>query len=186
MHYTGYLDFWFRDRPLVERVAAFADLGIRHLNCFFWRQAPIAELAAACKRHGARMYSTFDGDMGSLADPGDNEKTYRSWAESLKMADRFGIPVLYIFSNQIEPAGGVEWVRRLSGNYSAGEQYANLLGQTARILKLVEQTQGSHAKYPSTPPTGRAVFDGRSCAACRPHGRVSSCHRRPDRRSDSQ
>jgi len=141
MHYTGYLDFWFRDRPLVERVAAFADLGIRHLNCFFWRQAPLAELVGECARRGAQMYSTFDGDMGSLADPGDNEKTYRSWAESLAMADRFGIPVLYIFSNQIEPAGGVEWVRRLSGNYSEGEQYANLLDQTARILKLVEQTQ---------------------------------------------
>lgn len=141
MHYTGYLDFWFSDRPIVERVQPFVDLGVRHLNCFFWRQAPLAELVAECERHGAQMYSTFDGDMGSLADPGDNEKTYRSWAESLDMADHFGIPVLYIFSNQIEPEGGVERVRRLSGNYSEGEQYANLLAQTERVMKLVEQTQ---------------------------------------------
>jgi len=141
MFYTGYLDFWFRDRPLVERVEPFVALGIRQFNCFFWRQAPMAELAAECRRLGAQIYSTFDGDMGSLADPGDNEKTYRSWAESLAMAERFGIPVLYIFSNQIEPAGGVEWVRRLSGNYAEGEQYANLLAQTGRILKLAEQTQ---------------------------------------------
>lgn len=141
MHYTGYLDFWFRDRPLVERVEPFITLGIRYFNCFFWRQAPISELVSECRRHGARLYSTFDDDMGSLADPGDNEKTYRAWAESLEMAERFGIPVLYIFSNQIEPAGGVEWVRRLSGNYTEGEQYANLLDQSERILKLVEQTQ---------------------------------------------
>ena len=141
MHYTGYLNFWFTDRPIAERVVPFVDLGIRNLNVFFWRQAPIADIVAECRRNDARLYSTFDGDMGSLADPGDNEKTYRSWAESLDMAERFGIPVLYIFSNQIEPIDGVEFVQRLSGNFSEGEQYANLLDQTERILKLVEQTQ---------------------------------------------
>lgn len=141
MEYTGYLDFWFTDRPLLERVEPFAALDIRQFNVFFWRQAPIAELAAECRRQGGQLYSTFDGDMGSLADPGDNEKTRRSWAESLEMAERYGIPVLYIFSNQIEPVGGVEYVRRLSGNYTVGEQYANLLDQTGQLMKLVEQTR---------------------------------------------
>jgi hydroxypyruvate isomerase len=141
MEYTGYLDFWFTDRPLPERVAPFATLGLRRFNVFFWRQAPIAELAAECRRHGAQLYSTFDGDMGSLADPGDNNKTLRAWAESLEMAERYGIPCLYIFSNQIEPNNGVEYVRRLSDNYTVGEQYANLLDQTGQIMKLVEQTK---------------------------------------------
>ena len=140
MEYTGYLDFWFTDRPIIARVAPFVALGIKNLNFFFWRQAPVADLAAECKQLGARLYSTFDDDMGSLADPGDNEKTYRSWAESLEMAERVGIPVLYIFSNQIQPEGGVEYVQRLSGNYTEGEQYANLLSQTLRIMKMVEQT----------------------------------------------
>lgn len=140
MEYTGYLDFWFTDLPLVDRVSAFATLGIKKLNFFFWRQVPLADLAAECKFHGASLYSTFDGEMGSLADPGDNERTVRSWAESLEMAERYNIPVLYIFSNQIEPEGGVEYVRRLSGNYTEGEQYANLLQQTERIMKMVEET----------------------------------------------
>lgn len=140
MHYTGYLDFWFTDRPLPERVAPFVALGVRHFNVFFWRQAPIADLVAECRRHGARLYSTFDGNMGSLADPGDNEKSMRAWDESLEMAQRYGIPVLYIFSNQIEPQNGLEYVRRLSGNYGEAEQYANLLAQTERIMTLVEQT----------------------------------------------
>jgi hydroxypyruvate isomerase len=140
MHYTGYLDFWFTDRPLIERVGAFAALGIRHLNIFFWRQAPIADIVTACRHHGVQLYSTFDDDMGSLVDPGDNEKTYRTWAESLEMADRFGLSALYIFSNQIERVNGREYVQRLSGNFSEAEQYANLLQQTERILKLVEQT----------------------------------------------
>jgi hydroxypyruvate isomerase len=140
MNYTGYLDFWFRDRPLLERVEPFAALGIKQFNVFFWRQAPIAELAAECRRHGGQLYSTFDGDMGSLADPGDNEKTLRAWAESLEMAERYHIACLYIFSNQIEPLNGVEFVRRLSNNYTVGEQYANLLAQTEKIMKLVEQT----------------------------------------------
>lgn len=141
MEYTGYLDFWFTDRPIVERIGLFSALGVNNMNFFFWRQAPLADLAAECARHGARLYSTFDDDMGSLADPGDNEKTYRSWAESLEMAERYEIPVLYIFSNQIEPLNGIEYVQRLSGNYSEAEQYANLLEQTARIMKLVEQTK---------------------------------------------
>ena len=141
MDYTGYLDFWFRDRPLVERVGAFAALGIRQLNVFFWRQVPIADLVAECQRHGVALYSTFDDQMGSLADPGDNEKTLRSWSESLEMAERYGISCLYIFSNQIEPINGVEYVARLSGNFSEGEQYANLLDQTEKIMKRVEQTR---------------------------------------------
>lgn len=140
MHYTGYLDFWFTDRPLLERVEPFAALGIRHFNVFFWRQVPIGELAAECRRHHGLFYSTFDDDMGSLADPGDNEKSYQAWAQSLEMAEQHQLPVLYIFSNQIEPVNGKEYVRRLSGNFTPGEQYANLLDQTERIMKLVEQT----------------------------------------------
>jgi hydroxypyruvate isomerase len=140
MHYTGYLDFWFTELPVIERVQPFAALGVRHFNVFFWRQAPVSELTAECKRYDAQLYSTFDDDMGSLADPGDNEKTYRAWSESLEMAEQYNIPTLYIFSNQIEPQHGVEYVRRLSGNFTQGEQYANLLSQTEKIMRLVEQT----------------------------------------------
>lgn len=138
--YTGYLDFWFTDHPIEERVALFSALGIKNMNFFFWRQAPLEKLAEACRAHGARLYSTFDDDMGSLADPGDNEKTYRSWSESLEMAEQYQLTALYIFSNQIVPENGVEYVQRLSGNFSEAEQYANLLSQTERIMKLVEQT----------------------------------------------
>ncbi len=140
MFYTGYLDFWYSDRPLVERVAPFVALGIRHFCVFAWRDAPIAELVAECRRHSARLFSTFDGAMGSLADPADNERTDRTWAESLEMADRHGIHCLYIFSNQIERIDGLERVAALSGNFSHAEQYANVLAQTERILRLVEQT----------------------------------------------
>jgi len=140
MFYTGYLDFWFTDRPLVERIAPFVGLGIRRFCVFAWRSAPLAELAAECARHDARLFSTFDGAMGSLADPGDNERTYRTWAESLEMATRYGIAALYIFSNQIDRIDGRERVAALSGNFSQAEQYANVLAQTERILRLVEQT----------------------------------------------
>lgn len=140
MEYTGYLDFWFTHKPYEDRIAHFVSMDVRQFNVFFWRQAPIAEIVAACNQQGAQLYSTFDDEMGSLVDPGDNDKTVRSWAESLEMADRYSIPVLYIFSNQIEVVDGKEVVRRLSGNYTEGEQYANLLDQTEKIMKLVEQT----------------------------------------------
>ncbi len=140
MFYTGYLDFWFTDRPLVERVAPFVALGIRDFCVFAWRQAPIGDLTAECQRHGARIFSTFDGAMGALADPGDNELTHRTWAESLEMAERYGIAALYIFSNQIDRIDGLDRVRALSGNFSQAEQYANVLAQSERILRLVEQT----------------------------------------------
>ena len=102
MFYTGYLDFWFTDRPLVARVAPFVALGIRQFCVFAWRQAPIADLVTECKQWDSQLFSTFDGAMGALADPGDNELTYRTWAESLEMAARYGIAALYIFSNQID------------------------------------------------------------------------------------
>ncbi len=140
MQYTGYLDFWFTDVPIVARVEKFLALGIERYDVWCWRSAPIAEIAAECKRVGGVINSTFDEDMGSLADPADNEKTVRTWAESLDMAERYGVAHLFIFSNQVNIVNGEEWTRRMSGNYTQAEQYANLLKQTERIMKLVEQT----------------------------------------------
>ena len=141
MEFTGYLDFWFKDRPLVERVAPFVNLGIRRLDVWCWRGAPMAEIAAECRQLGAVINSTFDEEMGSLVDPADNEKTLRSWAESLEMAEKYGVEHLFIFSNQVDIVEGKEWTRCLSRNVSQSEQYANLLYQAERILKLVEQTR---------------------------------------------
>ncbi|MGC9397815.1 MAG: TIM barrel protein [Anaerolineae bacterium] len=141
MELTGYLDFWFKDVPLVQRVERFVDLGIRRLDVWCWRAAPMAELASECKRYGAILNSTFDEEMGSLADPADNEQTLRSWGESLEMAERYGVEHLFIFSNQVNIVGGREWTKRLSANYTEAEQYANLLAQTEKIMRLVEQTE---------------------------------------------
>lgn len=140
MEYTGYLDFWFRDRPIVERVEPMVKLGLRRLDVWFWRQQPMADLAAECRRHGAVLNSAFDDDMGNLVDPGDNELTLRTWHESLEMAVRHGVEHLFLFSNQVDVVNGAPWTRRLSSNFTPAEQYANCLKQTERILKLVEQT----------------------------------------------
>ena len=140
MEFTGYLDFWFRERPLTERVAAFVGLGIRRLDVWCWRQVDMARLYAECKASNAIINSTFDDQMGSLADPADNQQTLRAWQESLEMAVRWEIPHLFIFSNQVDVVNGKEWTRRLSRTLSQAEQYANLLSQTEKILKLVEQT----------------------------------------------
>lgn len=141
MEYTGYLDFWFTDRPMVERVAPMVDLGIRRVDIWSWRMQPMADLAAECRRLGAIINSAFDDQMGSLADPNENELTLRTWAESLEMAERYDVKHLYMFSNQVDLINGQTWSRRLSSNFTEAEQYANVLRQTERIMKLVEQTQ---------------------------------------------
>ncbi len=140
MEYTGYLDFWFTDRPMIERVEPMVKLGIRRVEVWSWRMQPMAELAAECRRQGAILNSVFDDEMGSLADPGDNELTLRSWAESLEMAVKYGVQHLFIFSNQVDLINGRTWTRRLSSNFTPAQQYANVLSQTEKILKLVEQT----------------------------------------------
>jgi hydroxypyruvate isomerase len=140
MIYTGYLDFWFTDLPIVQRIEKFVQLGITRFDVWRWRMAPMAEIAAESQRHGARINSTFDEAMGSLADPADNELTLRSWTESLEMAEQYGVDHLFIFSNQVDIIDGKEWTRRLSRNVTEAEQYANLLSQTEKIMKLVEQT----------------------------------------------
>ena len=101
MEFTGYLDFWFTDRPLIERVEPFAKLGVKRLDVWCWRLIDVAGLAEECKRHGSILNSTFDHDMGSLADPADNEKTLRTWAESLEMAERYNIEHLFIFLTKL-------------------------------------------------------------------------------------
>ena len=140
MEFTGYLDFWFTDRPIVERVNAFVEIGVKRLDVWCWRNAPMAELFSECQSLGAVLNSSFDEDMGSLADPEDNEKTIRSWSESLEMAEKYQVDHLFIFSNQVDIIDGKEWTRRLSRNVTESEQYANLLDQTEKIMKLVEQT----------------------------------------------
>lgn len=140
MEYTGYLDFWFTDRPILARVAPMAELGIRRVDIWSWRRQPVEELAAECRRCGVTLNSTFDDEMGSFADPGDNELTYRTWAESLELACRHGIEHLYLFSNQVDFVDGRTIARRLSSNFTEAEQYANCLRQTEKLLKLVEQT----------------------------------------------
>ena len=140
MEFTGYLDFWFTDRPLLQRVEAFARLGVKRLDVWCWRMVDMEALSDECKKNGCIINSTFDDQMGSLADPADNDLTLRSWAESLEMAEKYGVEHLFIFSNQIDIIDGKEWTRRLSHNFSEAEQYANLLSQTEKIMKLVEQT----------------------------------------------
>jgi hydroxypyruvate isomerase len=140
MEFTGYLDFWFTDRPLLQRVEAFTALGINRFDIWCWRQVDMGALAAECKSHQAVINSTFDDDMGSLVDPADNEKTCRSWSESLEMAVRYNVDHLFIFSNQIDIVDGSEWTRRLSRNIPSEVQYTNLLNQTEQIMKMVEQT----------------------------------------------
>jgi hydroxypyruvate isomerase len=141
MQYTAFLNFWFLDRPVIERVEALARLGIPRVDNWRWRQQPMAELAAECRRLGVHFNSTFDDQMGSLADPADNPLTLRSWIESLEMAERYGVEHLYVFSNQVDVTGEAAWTRRLASNLTPAEQYANVLRQTERLLMLAEQTR---------------------------------------------
>jgi hypothetical protein len=99
---TGYLDFWFADLPIVERVARFAALDILVLDVWLWRERPMADLYAECRRHGCLINSTFDPLLGSLVDADDHPSCRDAWAESLEMAECFRIPPLFVFSNQVE------------------------------------------------------------------------------------
>lgn len=141
MEFTGYLDFWFRDLPVEARVAKFAALGIRRLDVWLWRDRPMAEIHAECQRHGCLINSTFDPALGNLVDRQDHARCFAAWEESLAMADRFGIPHLFVFSNQVDlrPGGG-EWIAPLTRDYSPGEMYANLLDGLARLLEMAEKT----------------------------------------------
>jgi len=141
MELTGYLDFWFRDLPLVERVERFQRLGIRRLDLWLWRERPVADIYAECRRRGMILNSTFDGEAGNLVDALDHERCLRAWSESLEMAVRYEIPHLFIFSNQVEVSAAGEWVQRLRRDYTPGEMYANLLDGVEKVLRLVKQTR---------------------------------------------
>ncbi len=141
MEFTGYLDFWFTDLPIVERVERFAAMGITQLDVWLWRERPMADLYAECQRHGCMLNSTFDPALGNLVDADDHPRCLDAWAESLEMAQRYEIPHLFIFSNQVElRPDGSEWVTLLSRDYTKGQMYANLLEGTAKVLERVEKT----------------------------------------------
>ena len=121
MEYTGYLDFWFTDRPMVERVEPMVQAGSAPRGCAAtgvasrWPSWPRNAVVS-----GAVINSTFDDQMGSMADPGDNDLTYRSWAESLEMACRYGVEHLYLFSNQVDLVNDKTWSRRVVVQFLAG------------------------------------------------------------------
>jgi hydroxypyruvate isomerase len=142
MELTGYLDFWFTDLPIVERVERFAALGIGRLDVWLWRERPMADLYAECQRHGCILNSTFDPDLGNLVDADDHGRCLNAWAESLEMAERFGIPHLFVFSNQVEVrSGGGEWIAPLSRDWTPGQMYANVLDGLGKILEMAEKTK---------------------------------------------
>ncbi|MCL4504632.1 MAG: TIM barrel protein [Chloroflexi bacterium] len=151
MIYTGYIDFWFQDVPLVERVARFARLGIRPIDIWMWRSngaVLMDDVAAACRESGCYINSTFDESAGSLTDANDHAHCIDAWAESLELAQRWGVKHLFIFSEQIDPfmpPAGVTsdingWSRHPSRNYSPEEKYANFLAGVSRVMELVEKT----------------------------------------------
>ena len=150
MEFTGYLDFWFKDTPIVERVEKFAGLGIRRLDVWLWRERPMAEIYAECKRVGSLINSTFDPQLGNLVDKNDHPRCFDAWAESLAMAEKFEIPHLFVFSNQVdlrpnsrgpEDSYGREWIAPLTRDYTPGEMYANLLDGLQTILEMAEKTR---------------------------------------------
>lgn len=142
MEFTGYLDFWFKDTPIVERVEKFAALGIRRLDVWLWRERPMAEIYAECKRNGSLINSTFDPALGNLVDKNDHARCLDAWSESLEMAEKFEIPHLFVFSNQVElRSNGQEWIAPLTRDYTPGQMYANLLEGLQRILEMVEKTR---------------------------------------------
>ena len=160
MNYTGYLDFWFLDVPLPERVAKFAALGVKHINVWAWRSkgAQMDELAAACREHGVTFGDTFDEAAGSLTDANDHALCLDAWAESLERAQGWGIQHLFMFSEQILPTPpsprasdatplpkgegrtGEGWAKQPSRDYTPMQKYANLLEGAAKVMALVEKT----------------------------------------------
>jgi hydroxypyruvate isomerase len=141
MELTGYLDFWYQEVPIVERVVRFARLGIRRLDVWLWRERPMADLYAECQRHECILNSTFDPEPGNLVDAADHGRCLDAWAESLEVAESYGIPHLFVFSNQVEiRPNGEEWIAPLSRDYTPGEMHANLLDGLARVLELAEGT----------------------------------------------
>ncbi len=151
MIYTGYVDFWFRQLPLPERVARFAELGIHHLDVWAWRSkgALMDELAAACRAAGSVINSTFDEAAGSLTDALDHPLCLDAWAESLEHAQRWGALHLFMFSEQINPLpadgrgrpGFIQgWVKPPTRDYTPAQKFANLLEGAARVMELVGKT----------------------------------------------
>jgi hydroxypyruvate isomerase len=157
MIYSGYADFWFQDKPLPERVGAFAALGIHHVDVWAWRSkgALMNEVVHACRQGGSVINSTFDEAGGSLTDANDLPLCLDAWAESLERAGRWGAQHLFMFSEQINapprrpsPKGeGLGagshiqgWVKPHSRDYSSQQKYANLLDGAARVMELVEKT----------------------------------------------
>jgi hydroxypyruvate isomerase len=141
MELTGYLDFWYPDLPIVERVERFAGLGIRRLDVWMWRERPMSDLWAECQRLDCVLNSTFDPELGNLVDADDHGRCLDAWTESLETAVRYEIPHLFVFSNQVEVRpNGEEWIAPLSRDYAPGEMYTNLLDGLARVLELAEKT----------------------------------------------
>ncbi len=141
MEFTGYLDFWFRDLPIAERVGKFAALGIKRLDVWLWRERPMSEIYAACLAHDCMINSTFDPLLGNLVDANDHARCLYAWAESLEIAQRYAIPHLFVFSNQVDiRPDGSEWIAPLTRDYTPGQMYANVLDGLAKILERVEKT----------------------------------------------
>ena len=141
MELTGYIDFWFTDLPIAERVQRFASLGVRRLDVWAWRDRPMAEIASECQRHDCLINSTFDPRSGNLVDAKDHARCLLRWEESLEMAEQYEIPHLFVLSNEVEvQPNGEQWVTPLAEDYTAEQMHASFMDGIEKVLALAEQT----------------------------------------------
>lgn len=141
MEFTGYLDFWFRDLPIEARVEKFAALGIHRLDVWLWRERPMEAIYQECRANGCVINSTFDPCLGNLVDANDHPRCLAAWEETLEAATRWGIPHLFVFSNQVDlRPNGEEWIAPLTRDYTPGEMYANLIEGLEKVLERVQKT----------------------------------------------
>ncbi|RME62594.1 MAG: hypothetical protein D6782_11885, partial [Alphaproteobacteria bacterium] len=135
MEYGASIKFLWADLPVAKRVAAAAAAGFDAVELWDWRGEDMDALHAACKTHGIRIGGCFGHASGGLRDPAHRRRIVGELAQSVAMAERYGIRQLALFSDEIRrPHGEIAKPPALP----RAAQYLSCIDGIEAALKLVE------------------------------------------------
>jgi len=137
MKYVLSVKFLWPDRPLADRARLAASHGFDGIEMWDWRDEDVDGCASACREAGIELTAFFGHSYGGLADPDQAEELEAALAESIGVAKRVGARQLFMFSDELGPAG--EMRRKPSTLVDARRTRAMVEG-LRRCARMVEGT----------------------------------------------
>lgn len=99
------IDPLFPELSAAEKVRTVAEIGMRNIEFWGWREKNIDELARSCESNGVSVTNFSAHRRGSPIEPAEHETVLAELSDAQKVAGRLGCDTLMVLSNELGEGG---------------------------------------------------------------------------------